>query len=55
MEPFSNKTMGRKKFESRYLAIQIWSLNTAKAISNDFSILNGSIYLGRFHTVQLSA
>jgi len=38
----------RKVGSGKYLAIQIWSPNTAKAISSNISILNGGLSPGRY-------
>jgi len=41
------KNMGMRKV-GKYLAIQIWSSNTAKTISSNFLILNGGLSPGRY-------
>lgn len=45
-ETEENEMMERKV--KRYLAIQIWSPDTAKAISGNFSILNGCLLTARY-------
>jgi len=39
---------GERKEMGMYVAIQIWSPKTAKAISNNISILNGGLSPGRY-------
>jgi len=43
--------MGMRKVE-KYLAIQIWSPNTANAISSNVSILNGGLSPGRYRKLS---